>query len=101
MHAASLFRLSAALVCAVVATGSLSACSSPEYHGFDSGLDGVLWRQLAFYEDPLSRSLYQPTADEPSEYLDALPGARWDGTAASARDSDLAVVPRDVVISVA
>jgi hypothetical protein len=68
----------------------LTGCRT-EYHGYDSGIDGVLWRQVTSFEDPLSRSLYRPTVDdnEPSAYLNALEGVRWDGSEASAAGLDL------------
>ena len=66
----------------------LTGCSA-EYHGHDSGIDGVLWRQIASFEDPLSLGLYQPSADEPAAYLDALEVLRWDGSATSAAGLDL------------
>ncbi|MET4782273.1 hypothetical protein [Glaciihabitans sp. UYNi722] len=72
----------AALVCALVLTGALAGCSTG-YHGHDSGIDGVLWRQVASFEDPLSPNLFDSHANEPGAYLDALGIADWDGTAAS------------------
>ena len=63
------------LVAAGLAT-LLAGCST-EYHGHHSGIDGVLARQIASFEDPLSRSIYQPMANDPRDYLDALEGARW------------------------
>ena len=44
----------------VVFTGialALTSCDT-EYHGNNSEIDGTLWRQIAAFEDPLSRSLY-------------------------------------------
>ena len=68
----------------------LTACR-PEYHGFDSGIDGVLARQIASFEDPLSWSLFRPEIEdnEPAAYLDAIDGQRWDGSEDSAADLDL------------
>lgn len=68
----------------------LTGCRT-EYHGYNSEIDGVLWKQVASFGDPLSRSLYQPTVDddEPSAYLDALEGVRWDGSEASAAGLNL------------
>jgi hypothetical protein len=68
----------------------LTGCRT-EYHGYDSGIDGVLWRQVASFEDPLSWSLYRPAVDdnEPSAYVDAIEGLRWDGSDASAAGLDL------------
>ncbi|WP_430646729.1 hypothetical protein [Agromyces sp. GXS1127] len=67
----------------------LAGCRT-EYRGYESGIDGVLWRQIASFEDPLSRSLYQPAVDdnEPSAYLDAIEGLRWDRSETSATDLD-------------
>jgi hypothetical protein len=67
---------------------TLTACAT-EYHGYDSGIDGVLWRQIAKFEDPLSVALYEPSVNEPAAFLDALEGARWDGTAAAAAALDV------------
>ena len=68
----------------------LTGCRT-EYHGHDSEIDGVLWRQIASFEDPLSRSLYRPAVNdnEPPAYLDAIEGLRWDGSEASAAGLDL------------
>lgn len=68
----------------------LTGCRT-EYHGHDSEIDGVLWRQIAFIEDPLSRSLYRPALDdnEPLAYMNAIEGLRWDGSEDSAAGLDL------------
>jgi hypothetical protein len=66
----------------------LAGCQT-SYDGYDSGIDGVLWRQIAFFEDPLSLTLFQPSVHEPVDYLEALEGARWDGTVSSAAEIDL------------
>lgn len=68
----------AAFLCVVVPVAALTGCST-EYHGHDSGIDGVLWLQVASFEDPLSQSLYGSLANEPAAYLDSLGGARWEG----------------------
>ena len=62
---------------------TLTGCHA-EYHGYDSGIDGTLWRQIASFEDPLSRELYEPSAHEPIGYLGSLLGQHWDGSRASA-----------------
>jgi hypothetical protein len=62
---------------------SATACTT-EYHGYDSGIDGVLWRQIAGFEDPLSRQLFLPEANEPLEYLQQLGGEAWDGHSSTA-----------------
>jgi hypothetical protein len=67
---------------------SLVGCET-EYHGPYSGIDSTLWRQVAYFEDPLSRNLYHPAADEPIGYLDALQGQRWDGSPKSASNLQL------------
>ena len=67
---------------------TLTGCDT-EYRGYDSGIDGTQWRQIASFEDPLSRSLFQPSANEPVGYLESLQGQRWNGSAASASDLDL------------
>lgn len=69
-------------------TLSLTGCHT-EYIGYASGIDGTLWRQIASFEDPLSRSLYQPSVNESLGYLDSLPGDRWSGSAASTSDLNL------------
>lgn len=67
---------------------ALTGCAT-EYHGYDSGIDGVLARQIATFEDPLSEDLFQPAENGPAAYLDALDGMRWDGSASSAADLEL------------
>lgn len=67
---------------------SLTGCRT-EYRGYDSGIDGTLWRQIASFEDPLNRSLYQPSVNEPVGYLDSLQGERWNGSVASASNLEL------------
>lgn len=64
---------------------ALAGCST-KYQGYHSGIDGVLWRQVASFEDPVSRTLFVPVANEPTGYLDDVGGVRWDGAAASAAD---------------
>lgn len=44
--------------------------STTEYRGRDSGIDGVLWRQIAGFEDPLPERFYTAQSTEPSKYLD-------------------------------
>lgn len=66
----------------------LTGCRA-EYRGHDSAIDGVLWRQIASFEDSLSRSLYQPSINEPAGYLDAIDGLRWNGSEATAAGLDL------------
>lgn len=78
-------RWGAALVCAIVPAVALAGCST-EYHGYDSSIDGVLWRQVASFEDPLSRSIYAPLVNEPTAYLDSVDSALWDRAAASVAD---------------
>lgn len=67
---------------------ALTGCQT-EYRGHDSGIDGTLWRQIASFEDPLSRSLYRPSVNGPVSYLDSLPGERWSGSGSSTFDLDL------------
>lgn len=69
--------LAATACLAVLITASLSGCRT-EYHGYDSGIDDRQWRQIAAFEDPLSAQLFEPTVNEPDQYLAALNGARWD-----------------------
>lgn len=84
----NVWRGFAASVVVVVALSS-SGCRT-EYRGYDSGIDGVLARQVASFEDPLSRDLYGSHASSPGPYLAALDGARWSGSAASAAELGLA-----------
>lgn len=72
----AVFGAAATLLC-------LTSCRT-EYHGMYSGIDGVLWRQIAAFEDPLSRDLFRPDTADPAEYLEGLPGSRWDGSNSSA-----------------
>lgn len=67
----------------------VSGCGPTEYRGYDSDIDGVLWRQIAAFEDPLSLELYQPLVNEPEPYLAALSGTRWDGEASTAAELDI------------
>ena len=79
----------------LVAAYSLSGCSSVEYHGYDSGIDGTLWRQIAGFEDPMN--FYQLSTREPMTYVAELGGDRWDGSASTLPDlSEGAVVLYDV-----
>jgi len=64
----------------------VAGCGPTEYHGYDSGIDGVLWRQVAAFEDPLSFELFEPRVNEPEPYLAALSGMRWDGKASTAAE---------------
>lgn len=84
-------RIAAALAFALAAAVALSGCR-PSAN--DRVIDGVLWRQVASFEDPLSRQLYDPLgqdplANDPATYLAVLGGARWDGTDSSAEDLSL------------
>ena len=67
----------------------VAGCGPTEYRGYDSGIDGVLWRQIAAFEDPLSRELFSPRVNESAPYLAALHGTRWDGEAAVATELNL------------
>jgi hypothetical protein len=85
-----------ALLLLAAASVSVAGCTT-EYHGHDSGIDGVLWRQMASFEDPLSTTiwnpldetiairhtlapdLYPPAMDDPREYLAGIDAPRWDG----------------------
>ncbi|WP_146080912.1 hypothetical protein [Rathayibacter sp. AY1C2] len=67
----------------------VSGCGPTEYRGYDSGIDGVLWRQIAAFEDPLSRELFSPRVNESAPYLAALNGTQWNGEASTAAELDL------------
>jgi hypothetical protein len=67
---------------------SLAACST-EYHGYDSDIDGVLWRQVASFEDPFSLGIYQSREHDPTALIASLPGKKWDGTLESAERLDI------------
>ena len=67
---------------------SLAACST-EYHGYDSDIDGVLWRQVASFEDPFSLGIYQSQEENPTALIASLPGTKWDGTLKSAERLDI------------
>lgn len=80
-------RLAVAVV--VVATaGTVSSCA-PEYRGYNSGIDAVLWRQVASFEDPLSARLYAAGTSGPTAYLETLEDPRWDGRSSSAANLDV------------
>lgn len=79
---------------AVAVASVLVACSGrTEYHGMDD-VDGVLWRQMAAFEDPLSSQLWPygpmveiighpPAEVRPAsihEYLANIDAHWWDGT---------------------
>jgi hypothetical protein len=76
--------LTVTTICSVELTG----CAT-EYRGPSSGIDGVLWRQVASIEDPLVAEIYQPSTQEPEAYLDALGQPVWDGRDASVPDLGL------------
>jgi hypothetical protein len=71
-------RIIAALAL-VTLTTALAGCRT-EYRGPDSGIDGVLWRQVAAMKDPFMTALLHSTATDPREFIDSLPGERWDGS---------------------
>lgn len=79
----------AAVVPAALVAAALVGCTT-EYRGYDSGIDGTLWRQIAAFEDPLSGTLYAPVANEPEAYLENFQGEHWDGSAESAAELGLA-----------
>jgi hypothetical protein len=68
----------------IVAAGSLSGCSAIEYHGYDSGIDGTLWRQIAAFEDPVN--FYDMSMREPLTYLAELGVTQWDGSTSTVPD---------------
>ncbi|MFB2556790.1 hypothetical protein [Herbiconiux liangxiaofengii] len=72
---------SAALIMAGVA---LSGCGPIEYHGQDSGIDGVLWRQIAGFEDPAN--FYESSTQVPETYLAEAGVDRWDGSLSTRPD---------------
>lgn len=83
MISGSRLRQVATLALTTIVAASLTGCAT-EYHGYDSGIDGVLWRQVAAFEDPLSKSIYEPAREStqtPDEYLAGIDQTRWDGTA--------------------
>lgn len=83
------------IVALVVFAVSFSGCSPIESHGPDSGIDGVLWRQVASFEDPMT--FYDSSTRVPSAYLSELGGDRWDGSVSALPDlSDGAIVLYDV-----
>lgn len=104
MGIGSRFRYGVAAVAVVV---SVTGCTT-EYHGYDSGIDDALWRQIASFKDPLTPSIYGPleetigilheldpaaypaAIDDPADYLAGIPVPRWDGTDASLAELDLA-----------
>lgn len=76
---------SVALVLAVGAT--LIGCRT-EYRGAESGLDGVLWRQVASVEDPLMLALSNSLTPDADSFLEQLPATLWGGPAAPVPDLD-------------
>jgi hypothetical protein len=88
---------SRAIAVALVVLAS-SACST-EYHGPYSDIDGVLWRQVAGFEDPFTDSVYQSRENDPNALVESLSGTSWDGTSESAERihvADGGVVTYDV-----
>ncbi len=82
----------------VVGAVSFSGCSPIEYHGFDSGIDGVLWRQIASFEDAMT--FYESSTRVPTTYLSELGGDRWNGSVSTLPDlSDGGIVLYDVSTS--
>jgi hypothetical protein len=79
----------------LVAVGLLTGCSPIEYHGYDSGIDGTLWRQIASFEDPMNFN--ESSTREPWTYLAELGGDRWNGSASTLPDlGEGAIVVYDV-----
>lgn len=88
-------RQQVAVAAVAVGAVTLSGCGPVEYSGHDSGIDGVLWRQIASFEDPMEFSDTSP--QDPSTYVSGLGGDRWDGSATSLPDlSTGAIVLYDV-----
>lgn len=81
-------RSLAVAVVVVAVAGTVTSCAT-EYHGYNSGIDGVLWRQVASFEDPLSARLYAPGMDGSAAYLETLDAQRWDGRGPSTVDLDV------------
>lgn len=91
-------RRQALVAALLVGAASLSGCGPIEYHGYDSGIDGVLWRQIASFEDPVN--FYEPSTRVPTTYLAELGVDRWDGSLSALPDlSDGAIVLYDVSTS--
>lgn len=63
--------------CLPVDSGCESDVDRTVYCGWESDIDGVLWRQVAAHEDPLWTRLGQPRSVE--TYLDDTEGTVWDG----------------------
>ncbi|SJN28420.1 hypothetical protein FM104_06035 [Microbacterium esteraromaticum] len=63
---------------------TLSGCGPVEYHGYDSGIDGVLWRQIVSFEDPMN--FFESSTQDPSTYVSELGGDRWDGSTGTLPD---------------
>ena len=104
-------RARSSLACFAVAAllaGATAACTTTEYHGYDSGIDGWFCDRIALHKDPLSQSiygpldatiaikhrlapdLYPPAVSDPTEYLAGVVGTRWDGSVRSIPDLGLA-----------
>lgn len=77
--------LTTVLVGTLLATVSLTGCTL-EYRGSGSGIDGVLWRQIAGFEDPLSERFYTAQSTEPGKYLADVGSTVWNGAASSVPD---------------
>jgi hypothetical protein len=91
----------ASLACAALATVALTGCTT-EYHGPHSDIDGVLWRQVASFEDPLFPVFTDGPPGGPSRYIEGVGGERWDGSAASVARLDVqdgAAVIYDVAVT--
>lgn len=68
----------------VVGAVSFSGCNPIEYHEPTSGIDGVLWRQIATFEDPMT--FYESSTRVPATYLSELGGDRWTGSVSTLPD---------------
>lgn len=90
----------AVIVALVVGALTLSGCGPVEYHGYDSGIDGVLWRQIASFEDPMN--FFESSTQDPATYLSELDGDRWNGSPSALPDlSNGAIVLYDLATTAA
>lgn len=83
----SLRRGTALLLGGIAVALALAGCRT-EYRGTDSGIDGVLWRQVASVEDPFTASVVRALAPDAETFFAQLPGERWDEASAHAFELD-------------
>ena len=93
-------RIAASVAIALLALLTACSPSMTVYRGVESGIDGVLWRQVASVEDPLSGRQGITGGTSAQEYFSMMGIVRWDDAASPVPDlGQPVIVASDVVES--